>query len=182
MSNDYIDPIAGWLQFGPDGTTFSTNHGVTLQGTGFTISTTSVRGFLIVTQGTTWLGQFPTSATLWFDGTPPGDSASGTITMVFDTLISGFDHIAAQPNLFGPYTATMQAYDSLDNLLGEGSFSSDSEDNPGSLPQPGLTFTSGSANIKTLVFSVDNDGAGFALGQFSPAVPPSAITTQGQIF
>ena len=199
MSNDTIDI---WDQFGPDGTLFPDGQagGVTQNAVTFTITGTNGFGFIVVTQPGTFNGQFAPDATMWLDTDTDAVSApnySGSVTLLFDTPIEGFDRIGLQSNLFtgtvppnSPNVCTMDAYNGPTHL-GASTYTNASHIGTGGPPTiPSFSFNAGSSIITKLVFSMTGtsqanpaDSFGMVLGPAAISPPPGgSINTQGQIF
>ncbi len=136
-----------------DGTT-SGGVGFTLTGVGF--------GFTRVTANSSdWIdSQFPVGAPLVWEGAP-GGNGPGAVTIDFWTPISSIASIAAESQLFGPYTATLTAYDGT-TLLGTSSYSAPGlmTSPPGTLP----SFYFSAPAITSITIDVSDDSTGFAIG------------------
>ncbi len=107
-SSDVVD----WSQLGASGTVLSTPQAWTSSG-GLTGLVGVVGGgtFERVDQGNGWNGNFlPGSPLIWNQG-------NGDFLFAFDTPIAGVG-MAVQSELYGPFVATLYAYDSSLNLLG----------------------------------------------------------------
>lgn len=90
--------------------------------------------------------------------------------IVFNTPVRGAG-AQIQRNLYGPFTGTIEAYDTANTLLGSFNLAGNSNgNNDGSAIFLGVLDTS--ATIKKLVFNVDNGTADFAINQLD-------LVTQG---
>ncbi len=154
-------------QFGPDGTHVADSATGTTSGgldVGFTITGPKGGGYTTAVQNSDWQGEFADASPVLWDTGVSGTGDAGAITITFDSPIQSITGISAEANDFGPFTATMQVF-GASGLLGTSTFSSDNNDglNPGSIP--GFSFTSGSADITSIVISTTNDdGQGVGLG------------------
>ena len=143
-----------FAQFGAEFTNVANGAtGVTNGGVNFTIFGPGAN-FTEYQEGSGWAGEFANGQLILFDGGP------GAVTINFATAINSIQHLEAQANLVGAYTATLTAFAGLTNL---GSVSYNSMNNlgpEGSIPY--LDFFG--AGITSITISTTNDGAGFALG------------------
>jgi len=157
-SADTID----FAQFGPDGTVLANAvNGTTLGGVGFTLTGVGF-GFTRVTANTSdWVeSQFPVGVPLVWDASSGGDGP-GAVTIDFWTPISSIASLAAESNNFGPYTATLTAYDGP-TLLGTSSYSATGlmTSLPGTLP----SFYFSAPAITSITIDTSTDSTGFAIG------------------
>jgi PEP-CTERM motif len=168
-STDMVD----WNQLGPSFTVLSTPQVWSSVG-GITGSVGVVGGgnFERVDQGNGWNGNFlPGSPLIWNQG-------NGDFVFTFDTAVAGVG-MAVQADLYGPFSATLFAYDSLSNLLGTSFVTGVSNGNAdGSAPY--LAFSSASTDISFVRLSIV-DGQGGSSGSScimslkpSPGAPSQA--------
>lgn len=104
--------LVDWSQLGPSGTVLSTPQAWT-SSDGFTGLVGVVGGgtFERLDQGNGWNGNFlPGSPLIWNQG-------NGDLLFGFNTPVAGVG-MAVQSELYGPFVATLYAYDSSLNLLG----------------------------------------------------------------
>jgi len=111
-------------------------------------------GFAVLQQDVSWLGNFPNGTPVLFD-----NYLAGPVTIDFMTPISSITSLGVEANLFGPYTATLKAYNGV-NLLGTSSFNAVSA----FLPNTVSSFNFAAAGITSIVISTTHDGEGFGLG------------------
>ena len=144
-----------FAQFGPVGTFVANGAtGTTFGGVNFTITGPN-SGFTEYQEGNNWAGEFANGEVILFDG-----FGSGAVTITFATAITSIQHLEAQANAFGAYTATLTAFAGATNL---GSVSYNGVNNLG--PEgtiPYLDFFG--AGITSIVIGTTNDSQGFALG------------------
>lgn len=148
-------------QFGVDGTSLSSPiTGLTTDGVSFTMVGPST--FTRYDQGTDWHGNFYDKTALLFDGVNPGQ-----VVIYFATPLSSLNSIAAEANLLGLYTATLNGY-SGGVLVTSSSYSSDSE-----IGGTGATIGFAiSGYFDTVTISTTHDGEGFAIGGVAPKTMP----------
>ena len=105
--NDYID----WAQLGPDSTVVPTPVTVTTGVYGHSVTLSGTGSFERLDQGTGWGGNFAPGDALIYngDGAMNLNFTSTNPLFIFQTQIQGND--------FGPFTATISAYDKDGNLL-----------------------------------------------------------------
>jgi hypothetical protein len=149
--------------------------GTTLGGVGLTIIGPG-NGFVPVEAGVNWApSQFATGSELLEDEAypqSPSINGSGPVTIKFATPITSITSLAAETAIFGPYTATLTAYDGA-TLLGASSYTIPGVGPPGSIPS--LAFSA--AAITSITIGTTNDSQGFALGPSSnPVVTPLPST------
>lgn len=141
-------------QFGPNGSTFpNVLTGTTTDGVGITVTGPGL-GFEVLEEGAGWDGNFPANTPVLFDNYAPG-----AVTIDFATPISNITDLALELNLFGSFTATLQAYDGT-TLLGSQSFTSTSGYDPGTQ----MSFNFSGSGITSIVLSSTNDAEGLGLG------------------
>ncbi len=155
-------------QFGAPGASLANSlTGVTTAGVDFTITGPGF-GFKRVTAGSQsdldrWYpSAFASGTPLLWDAASdnPADYGPGPVTIDFATPISSISMMAAEADLFGPFTATLTAYDGA-SLLGTSSYSASGVSSPGSIP----SFSFAAPAITSIVIDTTNDGGGFALGE-----------------
>lgn len=148
-----------FAQFGADGTGLGNSvTGTTTGGVGFTLIGPG-SGFTILGQcpgppACGWSGNFPNATSVLYD-----NGVSGPVTIDFNTPISSISELGVEANLFGPYTATLQAYDGM-TLVGTDTVSSVSAYAPGTV----VSFNFSSPTITSIVISTTDDYEGFGLG------------------
>jgi len=143
----------------------SGSTGVTVGGVSFTLTSVDGGGFNILVQGPNfgnWRGQFPTGETVVLGPGKPGPD-----TVTFGSAVTSMT-LAAEPDIFGPYTATFTAFDNMGTTLDVESASSNSALNPGTIP----FVTVSGADIFKVVITTTNDNLGFALGGAAPVPGP----------
>jgi len=133
-------------------------------------------------QGSTWAGNFTTGdALLWTQGN------AGPLTIEFSGGVGAFA-TQIQADSYGTGTASIRAYDALDNLLGNYTISSvSSSDGNGSAALIGVAVGAGENPISRIELNVAGfNGPDFAINQISlgaglaPAVPaPAAMALVG---
>jgi len=159
-------------QFGPEFTiVLSPLTGVSVGGVSGTL-TSPTGHFETFTEGSGWIGIFPAGAPVLFDGFGPG-----AVTLTFLTPITSLA-LAAQANLFGPYTETAQAFSgsTLLDTKTANAFNSANNADEGTVP----LLTVAGAGITTVAVSTTNDQAGFALfGGAGAAMVPGPIPGEG---
>lgn len=133
-------------------------YSVTGPGTGFELLGQGVPGYL-------WNGQFNPGVFVLYDL-----GASGAVTITFQSPILSFTDFAAQAAAFGPYDATLIAYDGA-TLVDSSQYSSVNLPGPeGSIPY----FSVSAPAITSVVISTTNDGMGIGLGSDNPGIPEPA--------
>ena len=149
-------------QFQPDGAFFpNVLTGTTVGGVGFTL-TGNGNGFKRVTANTSdWVNsQFPAGDPLLFDAGPMS-YGPGPVTIDFSSPISSITGLAAESDVYGPYTATLTAFDGS-TLLGVSSYSATGliTSSPNTLP----AFSFSSPAITSISLDTSTDSGGFAIG------------------
>jgi PEP-CTERM motif len=172
-------------QFGAPGAILGNSlSGITTGGVDFTITgpgfgfkrvTANSMGTLSPCCGDRWYpSEFATGTPLVWDGNEgTGDSGPGPVTIDFATPISSISTLAAEPELFGSFTATLTAYDGA-ALLGTSSYFTNGVLPPGAIP----SFNFSAPAITSIVIDTTNDGSGFALGE-TPEPPTWAMMALG---
>jgi hypothetical protein len=131
-------------------------------------------GITRLNEGDGWAGEFVHGSPLYFDNGTPGPVTalfSIPIPLSVNSLL-----LSAQPDLVGPYTATLSAY-YLGSFVGSTSYSGDNELGPeGTIPTFDFSVFGG-ALVDELVYSTTDDGSGFAVGSNIPSVPEPATWT-----
>ncbi|MEO8812128.1 MAG: PEPxxWA-CTERM sorting domain-containing protein, partial [Caulobacteraceae bacterium] len=103
-------------------------------------------------------GEFVHGTPLLFD-----NGVAGPVAIVFLTPLTSLSGISAQANLQGAYTAT-ETFFGTGGQIGIESYNGVSNLGPeGSIPTF-ASFDAGGALITSVVYTVTNDGSGFALG------------------
>ncbi|MDB5479077.1 MAG: hypothetical protein JWO83_130 [Caulobacteraceae bacterium] len=125
-------------------------------------------GFQLLGEGVPnfdWNGEFKGGVFVLYDGV-----ASGAVTISFDSALSSFTGFAAQPKAFGPYTATLIAYDGS-TQVGSSVYTSANFGGPeGTIPY----FSVFAPAITSVVISTSNDGMGIGLGSDNAGIPEPA--------
>ncbi len=154
--NNYVD----WAQFGAEFTVVPNNSVATAAffGTTVTVSTSTGTAMEQRKQGSGWTGNFARGdAVLWTRN-------------VNNLLILDFSHnvwgggAQIQRNLFGPFTGTLAAYDGGNNLLGSFDLAGYSDPYTNNTAIFMGIFSTG-ADVRRLVFSVDNGTGDFAINK-----------------
>jgi hypothetical protein len=171
-ANDLLD----WGQLGPQcsfpGEGCVPNGSLAISNNGIGIKILSPNGsFDRLDEGAEWNGHFQTGDHLIWD-----DQASGTVTWNLQTDVAGIG-FETQANSGGAFTATVDIFDSANNLL-----SSLTESGIGGACIPscndapffGFSDLSG-ANIASVTISMTNDRAGFAENQVSLIDPTQGV-------
>lgn len=181
--------IIDWSQFGAPGTFVNTpSLGFTFNGNPFLAGNLNGGQFITIQQGANWGGNFDYGESgVWTGNANFGVGGGGPFAILFGTPVSsvGFN---IQEDLFGPFQATVQIYDSSLNLLATGVWNGISNGNSdGSALFIGFGDLSG-VNIGAIIISTNvgdplwnND---FAINDVSltdqPIVPePSTIVMLG---
>jgi hypothetical protein len=145
---------ADTINFGQfSGTVANGSTGVTTGGVSFTL-TGPGSGFQVLEQDVSWAGNFPNNTPVLFDG-----YGSGPVTFDFTTPIDNISKIAIESNEYGPFVATLLAYDGT-TLLGSQTVSGVS----GYAPNTAPAFDFSALGITSVVISTTNDSVGFGLG------------------
>jgi hypothetical protein len=149
-----------WSQWGGDSTALATTQaGVTVGGVAFSI-TAPGNGATILTQDSSWVGAFKDNAPVYFD-----NGAPGPVSILFQGHVNSITDIAVQANLYGPYSATLTAYDGA-TVLGAETVNGLSQFAPNTAPSFGFASAS---PITQIVISATNDSQGIGLS--TTAVP-----------
>ncbi len=173
LANDTVD----WGQLGPSGTPLTTPENWTSTGSlytgevGITGSLIGTQNFLRLDQGAGWSGNFLTGDhLLWNEG---GFQQTGIdIGVLFNNLSAG-GGAQIQSDYFGPFTATLTAFDSIGNVIGMTVMAGNSTSAAdGSAIFIG--FQSSSANVAFLNFNVVDQYGGDSL-----AIDTLTIYTNG---
>jgi len=135
-------------------------------GSGNTVTVTGPgEGFQILQEGSGWLGEFAPGTFLLYDNGIPGPVTIDFSSPVTPTgPLTGF---AAQANLSGPYSATVDAY-LAGVLVGTNTYNGDNNFTENTIPS---FFFSVPGSFDELIFSTTNDSVGFALGPVFASVP-----------
>jgi PEP-CTERM motif len=142
--------IVDWNQFGPSFTVLPTPQAWSSTGglTGLVgvVSGSNFFNFERLDQGNGWNGNFlPGSPLIWNQG-------SGDFVVSFDTAVAQVG-MAVQAELYGPFTATLYAYDGSSNLLGTSFMNGLSNGNAdGSAPY--ISFNSSLTNISYVQLNI----------------------------
>ena len=112
-------------------------------------------GFVVEVEGGGFLGQFAHNTTVIVD-----NSAPGAVTIAFGSPIDSITNLAVQPIDFGPYTATLTAYDGATIVGSEFYTSFNAPGEEGSIPY----FSLAAPGITSITLSSSNDGGGIAIG------------------
>jgi hypothetical protein len=145
---------ADTINFGQfSGTVANGSTGVTTGGVSFTLTGPGT-GFQVLEQDVSWAGNFPNNTPVLFDG-----YGSGPVTFDFTTPIDNISKIAIESNEYGPFVATLLAYDGT-TLLGSQTVSGVS----GYAPNTAPAFDFSALGITSVVISTTNDSVGFGLG------------------
>ncbi len=133
-------------QFAPNYTNVSALSGTTTGGVGFTIE--GGADYQVRVQGVSWLGTFGDGEHLIFN--------TGSLPTVinFASAISSISDIGLQMDVYGAYTATLNAFDGLGNLLGSVSYAGTSSYTPDT--QPGFFFAAD--GIRSITLSSSGTG------------------------
>ena len=146
----FADSI-NFSQFGPEYTSVSDPAlGTTVGGVGYSITGPGA-GFTVLSDPSSWYGEFPNGTPLLYHNGSPG-----AVTITFDIAINGITELALQDNLFGTYTAFLTAYNGA-SVVGTSQYT---VSNPGD-PEPSFIVN---GQITSLVITSSNDGQGWALG------------------
>ena len=173
--NDFTD----WGQFGvelttvPSGSTATSNGGTVVT----TISQAGSATFTLYDQSSQWGGNFNPGDHLLFTGL--GNPGPATLQFNHGLFAVGTQ---LQQNFFGNFTGTIQAYDSLNNLLGTFSLAGTSNGN-GDNSAIFLGVSDTTADIFKVVYTISNtDGLSteFAMNQVAMRtsavpLPPTAL-------
>jgi hypothetical protein len=145
-----------WSQLGPTFTTVASGSGVTSTGGLNATVNDSAGNMERRDQGNGWAGNFTAGdALLW------NQDNGGNIVIDFASPVSGAG-AQIQSDFFGPFVATLSAYDSGGALLGTEVFNGNSTSaGDGSAIFAGLDSTS--ADISSISFSAVNGVNGFAI-------------------
>jgi hypothetical protein len=164
-----------FAQFGPDGTTLTSPITGTTVG-GVSVTLTSPNGsFEVLQEGVDWIGIFPLTSPILFDGYGPGP-----IDLTFASGITSLT-LAGQANAYGAYTETADAYSgaTLVDSVSASSFNYVGTNYPlytGTVPF--LTVTG--LDITSVDYSTTNDSVGLALYGGSGATPePTSLVLLG---
>jgi hypothetical protein len=164
--------IVDWNQFGPSFTVLSSPQVWTSVG-GATGAVGVVGGgnFERLDQGNGWNGNFlPGSALIWNQG-------NGDFVFSFDNPVAGVG-MAVQADLYGPFTATLTAYDSFLNLLGSTVMSGVSNANAdGSATF--ISFNSSFSNISFVQIGVKDWQGGDSFGGCVMSLKPDPSGPSG---
>lgn len=123
------------------------------------------------TQSDSWSGCFATDDTvLWTYENP------GPLTIEFSSGLTAFA-TQIQSEVYGTSTASIWAYDAMDNLLGTFSVASESTSTPNnSAALVGVAVDPGDNLISRIVLDITgSSGSGFAINQVSLATPVAAV-------
>ncbi len=169
-----VDSI-DWAQFGTESTAVPDfSSGLTSSGAAFTVGGNGT-DFERLDEGTSWAGNFTSGDALLF--TDLGDN----MTITFDQAVGG---VGAQiePDIYDPFTAHIEAFDSLNNDLGGFDLAGSSTSaNDGSAIFIGVS--SSGDGIKSVSFSTTSGSPtsfavnGVSIGQLAPVPEPTSVAT-----
>jgi PEP-CTERM motif len=180
--NDVFD----WSQLGPDGTSLATPQLVT----SFNSNTARVgnidgSGFLRKDEGIGWNGNFDYGESLiWTGNSGFGVAGLGPMAMVFDNPVGSIG-FSIQADLYGPFRATVDLFDTGGNALGSFSFSGSSDGSQnGSALFIGIGDQSG-VNIGFFEISTDSGSPSwandFAIDAVTTTDTPAAVPEPGSL-
>jgi hypothetical protein len=162
LANDTVD----WGQLGPSFTLLTTPENWTSTGgqftgqVGITGSIIGTQNFERLDQGNGWNGNFfPGDHLIWNEGAFLQTGID--IGVLFNNLSAG-GGAQIQADFFGPFTATLTAFDSGGNLIGTTVMNGVSNSN-GDGSAIFIGFNSGSANVHFLNFNVVDQFGGDSL-------------------
>ncbi|MBV8682098.1 MAG: PEPxxWA-CTERM sorting domain-containing protein [Caulobacteraceae bacterium] len=162
MSLGSTAALADSINFGqPSLTSFT---GVTNGGVSFTLNNPG-NGYSILTQGSSWNGDFSTGAPVLFD-----NYTSGAVVFSFASPISSLTNVGIEANFYGPYTGTLAAYNAAGALVSEDVINFSSSFAPGTIPM----WSVSGPGIVTVVASATDDGDGIGLGPSSLVPEPAS--------
>ena len=125
-------------------------------------------GFTFLQQGAPdadgWAGDFKKDVLVLYD-----DGASGAVTIAFTSPVDSITGLAAEPELSGPYTATLTAYHG-GALLGTSTYSGAAGAGEGTISY----FDFSASGITSIVISTTNDAGGIGIGSDNPGIPEPA--------
>jgi hypothetical protein len=156
-------------QWGANGTELSNlTYGYTSDGIRFSVFGPG-DGFTVLTEGSTWQGQFSYGTPLLFT-----NSASGAVVLRFDEALTSITGLSVQANAHGLYTATALIYDG--GLLLDTLTYTDNNTLTGEGTIPSFNFAS-EDGFTTIVLSASNDHIGIGVGSSVPV--PAALPLFG---
>lgn len=156
--SDFQDPVDWCVNYGCNGQQLGTPQTWISNGgrTGL-VGLVSSQNMQILQQGVSWNGNFDPGMGVIYNGVNTLGNTPGGILVSFDSPVFGAGaYIEDAP--FGPFTATIQLFDSSFNLLGTFSAPGDSEPIPGTALFIGA-FDS-SADVSYALFDTNDDNFG----------------------
>lgn len=138
-------------QFTPSYTGVGSLAGTTADGVGFTVA--AGNAIEVRVQSLSWNGNFGDGEHILFN------TGSAPTVISFASAVSSIGNIGLQRDIFGPYTATLQAFDALGNLLGSTSYSATSSYAPDSQ----TAFSFAADGIRSIALSSTGSG-GYGIG------------------
>jgi hypothetical protein len=163
--NDYVNwnaAVGPLFTFVPNPSGFNSNNGLPM-----TISMPGSNSFQRLDQNNGWGGNFAPSDPLIFT-----NYEAGPMTISFSQPVYGAG-AQIQRNLYGAFSATLQAFDSLGNPVGNFNGNSNGNADNSAIFMGAL---SDSANISSIVFSVPGNPSGFAINQLDIVTVPEPAT------
>jgi PEP-CTERM motif len=184
MTSAWASPDSvNWAQLGPSFTLLTTPENWVSAGgltgaVGITGSFIGTQNFERLDQSNGWSGNFlPGDALLWNEGA--FQQTNIDIGVLFNTLVDG-GGAQIQADFFGPFTATLTAFDSIGNVIGSTVMAGNSNSNAdGSAIF--ISFNSGSPNVAFLNFNVVDQFGGDSLAIDTLTIYPSTVPEPGSL-
>jgi hypothetical protein len=163
--NDFVDwnaALGPLFTSVPNPSNFNSNNGLPMS-----VSMPGVQPFQRLDQNNGWGGNFAPGDALLFT-----NFSAGPITITFSQPVTGAG-AQIQQNQYGAFTATLQAFDSLGNPIGNFNGTSNGNADNSAIFVGAL---SDSANISSIVFSVPGNPSGFAINRLDIVGVPEPAT------
>jgi hypothetical protein len=172
-----------WAQLGPSFTLLTTPENWVSAGgltgeIGITGSLIGTQNFQRLDQSNGWSGNFlPGDALLWNEG--GFQQTNIDIGVLFNTLVDG-GGAQIQADFFGPFTATLTAFDTLGNVIGSTVMAGNST-SAADGSAIFISFNSGLPNVSFLNFNVVDQFGGDSLAIDTLTIYPSTVPEPGSL-